>query len=140
MDSKNLKLYLTIVICVAGGFVYLNRVVNAQKSKLSVNPLLNKDEECFCQLQGQIDDCKCTIDTVDYFNNKKILPRLKSLVQRNYLKYFQYNTRKKCPFWDTSLDKCTSLSCGVKSCRMDELPPGNFCRKLFQVDIYDVCT
>lgn len=85
---------------------------------------LFKKEACFCQLKGNIDDCLCSIDTVDYFNNKKIYPRLQSLLQKNYFKYFQYNTKKKCPFWDTSKDKCSSLSCGVKSCPHADLPPG----------------
>ena len=123
MNGKSLKLFLTLVICLCGGLVFLNHVI-AQKSK-SVNPLLNEGEECFCQLKGRIDDCQCSIDTVDYFNNKKIYPRLQSLLQKNYFKYFQYNTRKKCPFWDTSLEKCSSLSCGVKSCSMADLPPGS---------------
>ena len=126
MFLKNLKLCLGALVCLFGGLLVLNQVVVAQKSRLSVNPLLNQGEECFCQLKGRIDDCKCTIDTVDYFNNKKILPRLQSLVQRNYFKYFQYNTHKKCPFWDTSLDRCSSMSCGVKSCSNEDLPPGNF--------------
>jgi len=130
MDFKSLKFCLTITICFCGGFLLLNQVlptvtVIAQKSSKSlVNPLLNQDEECFCQLKGRIDDCKCSIDTVDYFNNKKIYPRLQGLLKKNYFKYFQYNTHKKCPFWDTSLDKCSSLSCGVKSCSVADLPPG----------------
>jgi hypothetical protein len=62
------------MLCLVGGLLVL--LCQAQKSVLSVNPLLNQGEECFCQLKGQIDDCKCTIDTVDYFNNQKIHPRL----------------------------------------------------------------
>ena len=124
MKKPSLRLCFTALICLTACVLFLS-YARAQKSQV-VNPLLNKNEECFCQLKGRIDDCKCSIDTVDYFNNKKIYPRLQSLLQKNYFKYFQYNTRKKCPFWDTSLEKCSSLSCGVKSCDMDDLPPGTF--------------
>lgn len=62
------------------------------------DPLLMKKSEkdlgsdkCFCQLEGKIDDCMCNVDTVDYFNNMKIFPRLQSLLQVN-----QY--QKKPPF------------------------------------------
>jgi len=97
----------------------------AEPQKTKSDGLFQRGEDCFCQLKGNIDDCLCSIDTVDYFNNKKIYPRLQSLLQKNYFKYFQYNTKKKCPFWDTSSEKCSSLSCGVTSCSKDNLPPGN---------------
>jgi len=81
-------------------------------------------EECFCQLAGQIDDCTCDVDTVDYFNNKKIFPRLQSLLHKPYFRFFQYNDHKACPFWDAASGKCVNPNCGVKSCPEDELPPG----------------
>ena len=34
----------------------------------------------------QIDDCACDVDTVDYFNNMKIFPRLMSLLQKPYFR------------------------------------------------------
>ena len=30
-----------------------------------------ESDQCFCQLEGNIDDCMCSVDTVDYFNNMK---------------------------------------------------------------------
>ena len=36
---------------------------------------------------SQIDDCACDVDTVDYFNNMKIFPRLMSLLQKPYFRY-----------------------------------------------------
>ena len=39
---------------------------------------------------------------MDDFNNKKIYPRLKSLMAKDYFRYFQYQPTKKCPFWDSS--------------------------------------
>lgn len=41
------------------------------------------------QLEGQIDDCSCNIDTVDYFNNVKIYPRLKSLLNKDYFRFYK---------------------------------------------------
>ena len=81
-------------------------------------------ERCFCQLEGRIDDCGCDVDTVDHFNNMKIFPRLQSLLQKPYFKYFRYRADRPCPFWDTSAGKCNSPNCGVKNCKPEEIPPG----------------
>ena len=98
---------------------------------LSFDPLLlqkheNHDmsDKCFCQLEGKIDDCMCNIDTVDFFNNMKIFPRLQSLLQKDYFRYFKYNANRPCPFWNASNDQCKSPSCGVKPCTIDEIPVG----------------
>jgi len=81
-------------------------------------------DQCFCKLEGHIDDCSCKVDTVDHFNNARIYPRLKSLVAKDYFKYFQYSPNKPCPFWEPSSGKCSSNLCQVKSCSTTELPPG----------------
>ena len=96
------------------------------------DPLLKKgliggssdDNKCFCQLEGKVDDCMCDVDTVDYFNNMKIFPRLQSLLQKDYFRYFKYNAHRPCPFWSGDSGKCKSRSCGVQSCTPDEIPPG----------------
>ena len=86
-------------------------------------------DQCFCKLNGQVDDCSCSVDTVDYYNNMKLFPRLKSLLAKDYFRYFQYNPNKPCLYWKKSMggeppEKCTSPSCGVKPCTHEELPPG----------------
>lgn len=81
-------------------------------------------DKCFCQLEGKIDDCLCNVDTVDYFNNMKIYPRLQSLLKKDFFRYFSYNAAKPCPFWDSQKDKCKSSGCGVKPCTPDEIPFG----------------
>lgn len=80
------------------------------------DPLLMKKSEkdlgsdkCFCQLEGKIDDCMCNVDTVDYFNNMKIFPRLQSLLQKDFFRYFKYNANKPCPFWNNNQDLCKSI-------------------------------
>ena len=80
--------------------------------------------QCFCKLKGQIDDCLCSVDTVDYFNNMKIFPRLQSLLQKPFFRYFRYNPRKPCPFWNDSSGKCGSSNCFVKPCQTEEVPTG----------------
>jgi len=81
-------------------------------------------EECFCKLAGKIDDCTCDVDTVDYFNNMKIYPRLQSLLLKPYFKYFQCNDHRPCPFWDETSGRCANPNCGVRSCADEEIPPG----------------
>ena len=75
----------------------------------AIDPLLRKGlidkgstDKCFCQLEGKVDDCMCDVDTVDYFNNMKIFPRLQSLLQKDYFRYFKYNAHRPCPFWNAS--------------------------------------
>ena len=95
-----------------------------------MDPLLLKDigvsgsDKCFCQLEGKIDDCTCNVDTVDFFNNMKIFPRLQSLLQKDFFRYFKYNANRPCPFWNSSTDRCKRPTCSVKTCSIDELPPG----------------
>ena len=86
-------------------------------------------DQCFCQLKGHVDDCSCSVDTVDHYNNIKIFPKLQSLLSKDYFRYFQYNPTKPCLYWKKSSgaeppEKCTSPTCGVKSCTPEELPPG----------------
>jgi len=84
----------------------------------------SESDKCFCQLEGKVDDCMCSVDTVDYFNNMKIFPRLQSLLQKDFFRYFKYNANRPCPFWNNSDDRCKNPSCGVKPCSIDEIPKG----------------
>jgi len=84
---------------------------------------LKLSDQCFCKLEGQIDDCSCKVDTVDYFNNKKIHPRLASLLRKDFFRFFQYHPSKSCPFWDIQSGKCHSNYCKVKNCATTDLPP-----------------
>ena len=90
----------------------------------SKDELLSLSDKCFCKLEGHIDDCSCKVNTVDDFNNKKIYPRVKSLVSKDFFRYFQYQPNKKCLFWDSSSGKCASTYCQVKQCPTTDLPPG----------------
>jgi len=119
-------------------------VVRAQfqtKKTLSWNneKLLPLSDQCFCKLEGQIDDCSCKVDTVDHFNNAKIYPRLRSLLTKDYFRYFQYQPHKQCPFWNPSSGKCSSSLCQVKSCSTTELPPGlaQVVKKVEEKDLKD---
>ena len=40
------------------------------------------------QLKGEVDDCSCTVDSVDSFNNFKIYPRINSLVHKDFFRYW----------------------------------------------------
>lgn len=80
-------------------------------------------EACFCQLKGQVDDCSCNIDTVDYYNNAKIYPRLASLLPKDYFRFFRVNQKRACPFWQDD-SKCSSEDCSVKTCDERNVPQG----------------
>lgn len=75
------------------------------------------------QLKGSIDDCSCSVDTVDHYNNNKIFPRLKSLLVRDYFRFYKVNLRKDCPFWADD-SKCAMRSCHVHMCEEKDVPEG----------------
>lgn len=79
--------------------------------------------ECFCQLEGKIDECSCDIDTVDSFNNVKIYPRLRSLLVKDFFRFFKVNLKRSCPFW-TDDSRCAIRYCHVESCEEEEIPIG----------------
>ncbi|XP_059162228.1 ERO1-like protein beta isoform X2 [Physella acuta] len=78
-------------------------------------------DRCFCKLQGEVDDCSCKVESLDSLNNNKIYPRLKSLLSRNYFRYFKVNLKKKCPFWSDD-SRCALKDCHVNVCQKDEVP------------------
>eukprot|EP00794_Sanderia_malayensis_P020460 gene20460-22476_t len=76
------------------------------------------------KLKGQIDDCCCSIETVNKLNNLHIYPRISSLVAKSsYLKYFKVNLNKGCPFWPND-NRCALKDCSVDLCSEDEIPAG----------------
>ncbi|XP_049845314.1 ero1-like protein [Schistocerca gregaria] len=79
--------------------------------------------QCFCQLKGRIDDCNCTVDTVDHFNNVKIYPVLQSLLIKDYFRFYKVNLKKTCPFWADD-SKCAMRYCHVQPCLDEHIPPG----------------
>lgn len=78
-------------------------------------------DRCFCKLQGEVDDCSCKVETLDSLNNNKIYPRLKSLLSRNYFRYFKVNLQKHCPFWSDD-GRCALKDCHVDVCDENEVP------------------
>eukprot|EP00112_Aurelia_sp_Birch-Aquarium-sp1_P001597 Seg1173.7 transcript_id=Seg1173.7/GoldUCD/mRNA.D3Y31 product="ERO1-like protein beta" protein_id=Seg1173.7/GoldUCD/D3Y31 len=81
------------------------------------------DDRCFCKLNGQIDDCCCSVETVDKLNIH-IFPRITSLVTKSsYFKYFKVNLDKGCPFWPDD-SRCAIKDCAVDVCSEDEVPIG----------------
>lgn len=76
---------------------------------------------CFKALHGALGDCNCNVDTIDYFNNVKIFPRIQSLVSKDYFRFYKVNLKKECPFWvDDS--RCAMKYCHVKACPKDSVP------------------
>ena len=77
-------------------------------------------EQCFKNLLYNVD-----IATIDDFNTNELFPRLQVLLRRDYFRYFQYNSKRSCPFWNETLSgKCNLVSCRVTACKVNELPLG----------------
>jgi len=41
------------------------------------------------QLDGDIGDCSCSVESVDYFNNEQVFPIIDELMLRNYFRYYK---------------------------------------------------
>ncbi len=77
-------------------------------------------EKCFENLLYNVD-----LATVDDFNTNELFQRLQVLLRRDYFRYFQYNSKRPCPFWNETLSgKCNLVSCRVTACKVNELPLG----------------
>jgi len=70
-----------------------------------------------------VDDCSCTVESVDSFNNQEIYPQLNSLLEKDYFKFYPVDLNAPCKFWSSS-GRCALKSCGVLPCKSDEVPEG----------------
>ncbi|XP_056269302.1 ERO1-like protein alpha isoform X2 [Pseudoliparis swirei] len=73
------------------------------------------DSRCFCQVTGDLDDCSCDVETIDGFNNDRLLPKLQALLEEDYFRFYKVNLNKVCPFWGVS-SQCGLKDCAVKTC------------------------
>ncbi|XP_022120115.2 ero1-like protein isoform X1 [Pieris rapae] len=76
---------------------------------------------CFETLHGALGDCSCNVDTIDYFNNVKIFPRIQSLVSKDYFRFYKVNLKKECPFWADD-SRCAMKYCHIKTCSKESVP------------------
>jgi len=44
---------------------------------------------CVEQLDSDIGDCACSIESVDFFNNRHVFPVIDALMLRNYFRYYK---------------------------------------------------
>ncbi|KER21990.1 hypothetical protein T265_09820 [Opisthorchis viverrini] len=73
--------------------------------------------------QGHIGDVHADIEYVNHLNNYEILPRLQSIVNRDYFHYFEINLARGCPFFSEPAG-CRTSDCHVSNCRVEEVPVG----------------
>jgi hypothetical protein len=79
--------------------------------------------QCFCELQGHVDDCCCDVETTNELNSRRIYPVIEELLQHNYFRFFKVDLKKPCPFWPDD-GQCVLRDCHVDSCTEDQLPLG----------------
>uniref|UniRef100_A0A8C6KTX2 ERO1-like protein alpha n=1 Tax=Nothobranchius furzeri TaxID=105023 RepID=A0A8C6KTX2_NOTFU len=70
---------------------------------------------CFCQVKGDLDDCDCDVETIDSFNNHQLFPKLQTLLESDYFRFYKVNLNKPCPFWKVT-SHCGLSDCAVKPC------------------------
>ncbi|XP_039987257.1 ERO1-like protein alpha [Xiphias gladius] len=81
------------------------------------------DGRCFCQVTGDLDDCACDVETIDGFNNDQLFPKLQTLLESDYFRFYKVNLNKPCPFWPVS-SRCGRRDCAVTPCSPNEVPEG----------------
>uniref|UniRef100_A0A665WX25 ERO1-like protein alpha n=1 Tax=Echeneis naucrates TaxID=173247 RepID=A0A665WX25_ECHNA len=74
---------------------------------------------CFSltKLTGRQDDSTCDVETIDDFNNKQLFPKLQTLLELDYFRFYKVNLNKPCPFWTVS------SHCGLKDCAVQPCSP-----------------
>ncbi|XP_067940008.1 ERO1-like protein alpha [Watersipora subatra] len=83
----------------------------------------SNEKSCFCKLGGEVDDCSCTVESVDLFNNNQIYEQLTDLLATDYFKYYPVDLLTPCTIWKDE-GTCSLSNCGVKACTEDEVPEG----------------
>ncbi|CAH8456741.1 unnamed protein product [Schistosoma turkestanicum] len=78
---------------------------------------------CFSILSGVVDDINADIQRITDFNNLKVLPRIKNILQKDFFHYFEVNLERGCPFFEDD-KRCSSSACRVKDCPAEEIPLG----------------
>ncbi|XP_022603753.1 ERO1-like protein alpha isoform X1 [Seriola dumerili] len=81
------------------------------------------DSRCFCEVTGDLDDCACDVETIDGFNNEQLFPKLQTLLESDYFRFYKANLNKPCPFW-TDSSHCGLRDCVVQPCSPNEVPEG----------------
>ncbi|XP_019955002.1 ERO1-like protein alpha [Paralichthys olivaceus] len=81
------------------------------------------ESRCFCEVTGDLDDCACDVETIDGFNNEQLFPKLQTLLESDYFRFYKVNLNKPCPFWTVS-GHCGLRDCAVKACAPNEVPEG----------------
>ena len=46
------------------------------------------------------------------------------MITVDFIRYFNYNPNRGCPFWDSASGKCAEKTCGVQECAAHEIPSG----------------
>lgn len=98
--------------------IVLSAAVSRSKTDETVRSAFGR---IFHGLTGSIEDCSCEISTVDALNNDQIYPRLESLLNKNYFRFYRVNLLRECPFWRDS-ERCSQSTCRVRSSTGDEVP------------------
>lgn len=89
---------------------------------LTILALSTSDNNCFCKLQGKVEDCCCTISDADN-THKLTFHKLSSLLKRDYFRFYKVNLYQKCQFW-SEIGVCNKKTCALKSCDEGEVPEG----------------
>ncbi|KAI5085715.1 ERO1-like protein beta precursor, partial [Silurus meridionalis] len=67
------------------------------------------------KLTGVLDDCFCDIESIDVFNNFKIFPLVRKLIEQDFFRYYRVNLKHPCPFWPDD-GHCSIKDCHVEPC------------------------
>uniref|UniRef100_A0A673J2L0 Endoplasmic reticulum oxidoreductase beta n=1 Tax=Sinocyclocheilus rhinocerous TaxID=307959 RepID=A0A673J2L0_9TELE len=111
-QTRGLLVLLLSLFCGHFGWGWFQ---NNAKSKSPQKDVITVYLLCFLQLTGVLDDCFCDIESIDVFNNFKIYPHIRKLVERDFFRYYKVNLKRPCPFWPDE-GQCSIKDCHVEPC------------------------
>uniref|UniRef100_A0A3Q3BF37 ERO1-like protein alpha n=1 Tax=Kryptolebias marmoratus TaxID=37003 RepID=A0A3Q3BF37_KRYMA len=93
----------------------MEKCLTSDSIRVEPVPLPLKVDFCLSKVTGDLDDCACDVETLDGFNNDQLFPKLQTLLESDYFRFYKVNLNKPCPFW-TANSHCGLKDCAVKPC------------------------
>ena len=53
-------------------------------------------KSCFCKFHENVDECECSLESVDEYNNNYLYPLLQKLLKRDFFKYYKVRHAGRC--------------------------------------------
>lgn len=112
-----LMVFVVGSVCVAAVFPQ-----GPQQQPMTSISAAGTEDRCFRELQGEVEECKCNMETVNVMNDH-LFSQVSRLMEMDFFKFYKVNLNTHCPFWPED-GECRSKQCAVSTCTDEDLPLG----------------